>query len=93
MLDKRRDVLRRARGGKCGRNTNDDHVVARRGQRGQVDLVAGGVLLEDIEVREGVADLDESRAGGVEGAGTARAEGGEAKGAEGTGTGRHSWSM
>lgn len=49
---------------KSGRHP-DDHTIAF-DLLGQIDLVARGVLSQDLQVRDGVAFLDEGRRGPVE---------------------------
>lgn len=94
VVHEARHVAARARAGEGSRHADDDAIAARELAR-EVDLVAGGVLDEDVEVRDAVADADGGGARGVEGAageGGGGAEGGKAgEGSEGHFGGLGGW--
>lgn len=59
-------MLDRAGGGESSGDAQEDHIVELGSFLGQIDLVARGALLENLQVWERIADLDEYGTGRVE---------------------------
>lgn len=83
MLDISGDVGGRARRAEGSGHADDESVTVDIHLMSKIDLVAGVTLLQNVEVRENIADADEGCGRGVEGAtGDGSAESGGGPGSE-----------